>query len=322
MMRFCLRAFHLLPAIVVSIFISCSSREPSSSEANDSDTTSVIDQRFYNIDAYLETSVVNNNDVEIIESDCALLISPTEDQIAAMIKEYGEEDFSTIADDNAWYHSSARMLLDSIGVRIISPATRYVRFVGSEGSVMLDLRRKGALPWNLIFFNTKKRPEIFSTVDLSGERIREYFELKPLPGYVEEKFKKFSATYSLGDGLPLQFLEADFSGDTKRDVAVWVERKDNGKKGILFFIDGVMDPMIVGAGTELGDAGDDFKWAGIWEIVDAKFTEETTFSEDGDVNGSKPVTLERPAISIREIEGSGGLIYFDGKIFTWIHQGD
>jgi hypothetical protein len=135
MMRFCLRAFHLLPAIVVSIFISCSSREPSSSEANDSDTTSVIDQRFYNIDAYLETSVVNNNDVEIIESDCALLISPTEDQIAAMIKEYGEEDFSTIADDNAWYHSSARMLLDSIGVRIISPATRYVRFVGSEGSV-------------------------------------------------------------------------------------------------------------------------------------------------------------------------------------------
>jgi hypothetical protein len=126
----------------------------------------------------------------------------------------------------------------------------------------------------------------------------------------------------LGDGLPQQFLEADFSGDTKRDVAVWVERKDNGKKGILFFIDGVMDPMIVGAGTELGDAGDDFKWAGIWEIVDAKFTEETTFSEDGDVNGSKPVTLERPAISIREIEGSGGLIYFDGKIFTWIHQGD
>jgi hypothetical protein len=328
MMRFSLRAFHLLLAITAGIFISCSSRESSPSDddslttAGETDTASVIDQRFYRIGAYQQTSPVDNQDLQIIESDCALLISPTEEQITAMVKEYGEQDFSTIADDNAWYHSSATMLLDSIGVRIVVPSTRYVRLVGSEQSVTLDLRRRGALPWNLIFFNTRKSPEIFSTVDLSAEKVRAYFELKPLPDYAQEKFRKFSATYSLGDGLQQQFLEADFSGDKKVDIAVWVEQKDNGKKGILFFIDGNADPIIVGAGNELGYAGDDFKWAGIWEIVDAKFTEETTFSEDGDVNGSKPVTLERPAISIREVEGSGGLIYFDGKAFTWIHQGD
>jgi hypothetical protein len=328
MMRYSLRAFHLLLAIAACIFISCSSRESSISEGdspttvNETDTASIVDQRFYRIEAYQQTSALDDQDVETIESDCALLISPTEEQIAAMVKEYGEEDFSTIADDNAWYHSSASMLLDSIGVRIIVPSMRYVRLVGSEQSVTLDLRRGGALPWNLIFFNTRKSPEIFSTVDLSAEKVRAYFDLKPLPDYAQEKFKKFTATYSLGDGLQQQFLEADFSGDKKVDVAVWVKQKDNGKKGILFFIDGNADPIIVGAGNELGYAGDDFKWAGIWEIVDAKFTEETTFSEDGDVNGSKPVTLERPAISIREVEGSGGLIYFDGKAFTWIHQGD
>jgi hypothetical protein len=328
MIRFSLRAFHLLLAIAGCIFVSCSSRESSTSDgdspttASETDTTSIVDQRFYRIEAYQQTSPVDNQDVEVIESDCALLISPTEEQIAAMIKEYGEEDFSTIADDNAWYHSSASMLLDSIGVRIIVPSVRYVRLVGSEQSVTLDLRRRGALPWNLIFFNTRKSPEIVSTVDLSAKSIRQYFELKPLPDYAQEKFKNFSATYSLGDGLPQQFLEADFSGDKKVDVAVWVKQKDNGKKGILFFVDGVADPIVVGAGNELGHAGDDFKWAGIWEVVDAKLTEETTFSEEGDVNGSKPVTLEHPAISLREVEGSGGLIYFDGKTFTWIHQGD
>jgi hypothetical protein len=56
--------------------------------------------------------------------------------------------------------------------------------------------------------------------------------------------------------------------------------------------------------------------------VDAKVTQETTFDSEGDVNGSKEVILERPAISIRETEGSGGLIYYDGKKFIWIHQGD
>jgi hypothetical protein len=310
----------------IYFLFSCSSKKSSSDEIDslgaDSDTTSIIDQRFYKIEPYLVTESIDAKDEEVFASDCALLIRPTAEQVTAMIKEYGEEDFTTIADDNAWYHSNANMLLDSIGIRVIIPSTRYARLVGMNKKWLLDLRRKGALPWNLIFFNTTKGPQVFSTVDLTADQIREYFQLKPLPEFAENMFKKYASRYSLGDGLSQQFLQADFSGDGKQDIAIWVERKEDRKKGVLFFFEEQSEPVVVGAGKEFGNAGDDFKWAGIWEIVDAKVTKETTFDKEGDVSGSKDVALERPAISIRESEGSGGLIYYDGKKFIWIHQGD
>lgn len=327
-MIFCpLRIFGVFTiAVLAMLSFSCSVKESPSDDVDSlsttTDTSSVIDPHFYKIDAYFQTDPVNRSEVEWFESDCALLINPTEEQVTAMIREYGEEDFSTIADDNAWYHSSAAMLLDSIGVRVVTPSKRFVKLTGVEQNWKLDLRRQGALPWNLILFSTKRGPQIFSTVDLSAEAIRGYFDLKPLPQYAMEKLRKVSATYSLGDGLSQHFLEADFSGDKKTDVAIFVEREDDGKKGVLFFFDGADEPIIVGAGNNLDTAGDDFAWAGLWEIIDAKSTEETTFSTDGDVNGSRSVTLERPAISIRAVEGSGGLIYYNGKTFEWIHQGD
>jgi hypothetical protein len=335
MICFSLRIFRTLTiAVSATLLFSCSGKQESASVGIDSlstvadpsstatDTSTLIGLRFSRIDAYLQSEPVNGDEEEWFESDCALLIHPTEDQIDAMIKEYGEEDFHIIADDNVWYHSSAGVLLDSVGVRVLTPTKRFVKLAGEDSSWRLDLRRRGAFPWNLILFSTKKGPQIFSTVDLSAEEIRAYFDLKPFPDYAIEKFRKVSTTYSLGDGLSQQFLEADFSGDKKTDIAIFVEQEHDDKKGILFFFDGSDDPIVVGAGKELGDAGDDFKWAGRWEVIDAKSTEETTFSTDGDVSGSREVILERPAISIRELEGSGGLIYYNGKTFEWIHQGD
>jgi hypothetical protein len=254
----------------ICFLASCSSKQSSPDNIDPlktaSDTTSFIDQHFYKIDAYLMTGSVDAKEEEVFESDCALLISPTDEQIAAMKKQYGEEDFYIIADDNVWYDANAMSLLDSVGVKVISPKKRYARLTGVNSQWILDLRGEGALPWNLIFFSTKKGPEIFSTVDLTAAQIRNYFELKPLPESAEEKFRKYASTYTLGDGLSQQFLEADYSGDGKQDIAIWVEQKSDGKKGILFFFEGQTEAIIVGTGTEIGSAGDDFKWAGIWEL--------------------------------------------------------
>jgi len=46
------------------------------------------------------------------------------------------------------------------------------------------------------------------------------------------------------------------------------------------------------------------------------------FKENGDVDESKEIKLQRPAIAISDEEGTGGLIYFNGKKFIQIHKGD
>jgi hypothetical protein len=40
------------------------------------------------------------------------------------------------------------------------------------------MRKEGAPAWNLIFFKTKKDPEIISITDLSKEKIMTYFDKK------------------------------------------------------------------------------------------------------------------------------------------------
>jgi len=143
-----------------------------------------------------------------------------------------------------------------------------------------------------------------------------------LPAWATEKFKVFSGKYVVSSYIKPQFLEADLSGSKKTDVAIAIERKVDKKKGILILFAGSDKSFLVGAGNMFGKAGDDFEWANTWSIFREKTTFETTFKPNGDVGNGKEVKLDRPGIEIREEEGAGGIIYFDGKKFIWIHQGD
>lgn len=143
-----------------------------------------------------------------------------------------------------------------------------------------------------------------------------------LPAWGQERFKEFEQRYQLATFITPVFLEADFSGDKKADLAIFIERKADRKKGILILFGQSNKSFIVGSGNKLSHAGDSFDWADTWGIFTEGKTYETTFKENGDVDGGREIKLDRPAITIREEEGSGGLIYFDGRKFIWIHQGD
>ncbi len=80
--------------------------------------------------------------------------------------------------------------------------------------------------------------------------------------------------------------------------------------------------FLAGAGNSFGSGGDNFDWADSWEVLDQRVTHETTFLESGDIDATREVELDHAAISIRQEEGYGGLIYYDGEKFIWIHQGD
>lgn len=166
----------------------------------------------------------------------------------------------------------------------------------------------------------EKNPEI--PMGVLEDDFEDIIDIDELPEWASTKLKKYQSAFQRSYRLLPSFLVEDFTGDGAHDIAIFVSKKSNNKQGILFLF-GEDDKMFVsGAGNSFGPGGDDFKWADDWELFIESKTFETTFLDNGDVDGSKEMTLSRPAVSIREEEGSGGLIYFNGEKFTWIHQGD
>ena len=165
----------------------------------------------------------------------------------------------------------------------------------------------------------EKNPPDLGEVEDDFEDI---IDIDKLPQWASVKWKKYESIFERSYKLIPGFLEGDFTGDGTDDIAISVSKKSNDKQGILFLF-GADDKMFIcGAGHSFGPGGDDFKWADYWELFTESKTFETTFLDNGDVDSSRELTLARAAISVREQEGSGGLIYFNGKKFTWIHQGD
>jgi hypothetical protein len=172
-------SFILLPILLMA----CARTKDSQTQTSDlpinhvhfQDTTSIGINQLYLLGSYLYDQPVDTGQVKEIDFNCAVLVYPNDDQIQQMKSEYGEEDFYIIADDNNWYQARSIALLDSANVIKITAEKPFVRFVGNEGNWTLNLRRKGALSWNLIFFNQTKEPEVISTVDLTMEKIRTYF---------------------------------------------------------------------------------------------------------------------------------------------------
>lgn len=76
-----------------------------------------------------------------------------------------------------------------------------------------------------------------------------------------------------------------------------------------------------------GDGSDDFGWANKWSVFNGKKVKETLFDKkSGDIIGGRTVILKRPCILLAAEEDgavvSGGLIYWNGTKYIWIHQGE
>ncbi|RAV99423.1 hypothetical protein [Pseudochryseolinea flava] len=135
-------------------------------------------ERFRDFRNYLVTGNVAVEDIQEVNSVCAVVVSPTDEQIKSMIEENGEEDFSTIADDASFYQSEGTLTLDSFGIKTIEAEKRYIRFVGESETWVLDIRQKGAPEWSIIFFDPKKAPQVNSWVDITFDELIAYYGLK------------------------------------------------------------------------------------------------------------------------------------------------
>jgi hypothetical protein len=123
------------------------------------------------------------------------------------------------------------------------------------------------------------------------------------------------------------FLTADFNGDGNADQAHAVIEKKTGKKGLLVLHGNSDAYFVFGAGTRFGEDDDDYQWADLWRLYTDKTAFETQFDEEtGDIIGGKEVKLQHPGLLLMaEEDGSpyaGGIIYWDGRQYVWIHQGE
>jgi hypothetical protein len=94
-----------------------------------------------------------------------------------MKKTEGEENFYIGAYDSNWYQGIAIEKMDSVGIKQISASGQFLRLKGQNKTWDLDIRKKNLPAWNLIFFKRTKEPQVISTVDLTTEKVREYFDI-------------------------------------------------------------------------------------------------------------------------------------------------
>lgn len=130
-------------------------------------------ESYLKLENYL--SVNPSGEIQTIDSSCAIVVDPTEEQMKKMEVEYGE-DFATIADDNAYFLSEAYTRLDSSNIKTVNTNQRFLKLNGKSQTWILDVRKEGAPEWNIILFHKDKTPEILSSIDVTYEKIKDYFE--------------------------------------------------------------------------------------------------------------------------------------------------
>ena len=112
-----------------------------------------------------------------------------------------------------------------------------------------------------------------------------------------------------------------------KDLAILIVEKATKRKGILLIHAKTTAHFIFGAGTAFGSGGKDFKWADKWKLYTKRTAYETQFDkESGDIIGGNEIKLARPGILVEDYEDgaalAGGIIYWNGTKYVWIHQGE
>ena len=138
-----------------------------------------------------------------------------------------------------------------------------------------------------------------------------------VPDIVKKALTNGSAgkKYDLSSRIKPSYLEGDFNGDGKADVAVLVTERSTGKVGIAIVHGTTEKVTILGAGIGIGNGGDDFEWMDSWQV------HSKTVAAHSAAETSVP-NLRGDALLVEKSEAASALIYWNGKKYVWSQQGD
>jgi len=121
--------------------------------------------------------------------------------------------------------------------------------------------------------------------------------------------------YNLSFRVKPFYLRGDFNGDGKIDVAVLVNQRATGKVGIAIIDGAANNVTILGAGVSIGNGGDDFEWMDSWQV----YAKERARHAAGETGVSR---LRGDALRVSKSEAASAFIYWNGKRYVWLQQGD
>jgi len=121
--------------------------------------------------------------------------------------------------------------------------------------------------------------------------------------------------YDLSFHMNPSYLEGDFNGDGKMDVAALVKERSTGKVGVAIVSGTTGKVTILGAGIGIGNGGADFEWMDSWQVY-SKTRAAHAVRETGVLH------FRGEALLVEKSEAASALIYWNGKRYVWSQQGD
>ena len=155
---------------------------------------------------------------------------------------------------------------------------------------------------------------------VANATLAEFRQEKPtqpadIPESVIKVFKSsgLDRLYAFSSHLKPSYLSGDFDGDGKPDVAVLVKQKKSGKIGIAVCHSSNDKVLLIGAGTEVGNGGDNFDWMDTWSVTPRAAAKRKV---------GRAALLKGDALHVEKSESASALIYWNGRRYVWYQVGD
>lgn len=166
---------------------------------------SSVEEFGYAADYYLVNKSLDPSEFQLIDKSCVILIEATKAQVQAQDEQRaieqaeqhaqweqakaewekqphdtseqfdGEENYGT--DDGMYYQWQAQQTFDELKIDTITISKKgYVKLIDKNNKEwLLDIRSKMTPEWTIILFNVNKEPKVVEAIDVTRERMIQYF---------------------------------------------------------------------------------------------------------------------------------------------------